>query len=86
MSKCERNRVAEIMKLALPLSYEELLCLNHLIIDRLEYLEHKDTQQKMVEFTPGNRVSFDSKFGRKTGVITKFNRKTLRSDRLTSSL
>ena len=77
MSTREPNRVVEIMASTLPLSYEELIDLHHLIVDRLEYLEHKDTQQKMLEFTPGCRISFESKFGRETGVITKFNRKTV---------
>ena len=77
MSKRERNRVTEIMVSTMPLSYDELVELHHLIVDRLDYLEAKATRQKMMEFTPGCRVSFESKFGRETGVITKFNRKTV---------
>ena len=77
MSKRERNRVAEIMESTLPLSYDELVTLHNMIVDRLDHLETAETHKRMLEFTPGCRVSFESKFGRESGVITKFNRKTV---------
>ena len=77
MNKRECNRVAEIMESTLPLSYDELVTLHNMIVDRLDHFETAGTHKHMLEFTPGCRVSFESKFGRETGVITKFNRKTV---------
>ena len=77
MSQRGHNRVAAIMESTLELSYDELVTLHNMIVDRLDHLETAETHKRMLEFTPGCRVSFESKFGRKTGVITKFNRKTV---------
>jgi hypothetical protein len=60
------------------LSAEELVALNHRIVERLKMLESLETHKSMMEFHPGARVSFDSSHNeRLTGTIMKFNRKTV---------
>lgn len=60
------------------LSVDELVALNHHIIERLKMLESLDTHKSMMQFHPGARVSFDSPHGeRLSGTVMKFNRKTV---------
>jgi hypothetical protein len=59
------------------LSYEELLQLNHRIIERLKMLEAMQAHVDMMAFNLGSRVSFDSQYGRQLGTIVKYNRKTV---------
>jgi hypothetical protein len=60
------------------LSYDQLLELNHIIIERLKFLDSMNTHQKMIRFLPGDEVSFDSpNQGRQTGRIAKLNKKTV---------
>jgi hypothetical protein len=57
---------------------EELLALNHRIVERLKMLDTLDTHQSMMQFHPGARVSFTGNAGeRLTGTLMKFNRKTV---------
>jgi len=59
-------------------SYEELLELNHIIVERLKFLDSVNNHQKMMQFCPGDKVSFDTpNQGRQTGTIAKFNKKTV---------
>ena len=64
MSQRGRDRVATIMESTLELSYDKLVTLHNMILDRLDHLETAETHKHMLEFTPGCRVSFESKFGR----------------------
>lgn len=60
------------------LSVDELVTLNHHIIERLKMLESLDAHKSMMQFHPGARVSFDSPHsGRLSGTVMKFNRKTV---------
>lgn len=60
------------------LSEEELLELNHRIVERLKFLESVQTHKEMMQFNPGEQVSFQPQ-GRKklTGTLVKFNKKTV---------
>ena len=42
------------------LSVDELVALNHHIIERLKILESLDAHKSMMQFQPGARVNFDS--------------------------
>ncbi|WP_339438419.1 hypothetical protein [Pseudomonas sp. EA_15y_Pfl1_P104] len=60
------------------LSADELVALNHHIIERLKMLESLEAHKSMMQFHPGARVSFDSpNSGRLSGTIVKFNRKSV---------
>jgi hypothetical protein len=60
------------------LTYEELVALNHRIVERLKMLDTLDTHQSMMQFHPGARVTFAGNAGeRLTGTLMKFNRKTV---------
>ncbi len=60
------------------LSVDELVMLNHHIIERLKMLESLEAHKSMMKFHPGARVSFDSPSGeRLSGTVMKFNRKTV---------
>ena len=59
------------------LSYEELLQLNHRIIERLKMLDAMQAHVDMMAFNLGARVSFDSQYGRQLGTVVKYNRKTV---------
>jgi hypothetical protein len=60
------------------LSVDELVTLNHHIIERLKILESLEAHKSMMQFHPGARVSFDSPSGeRLSGTVMKFNRKTV---------
>ena len=60
------------------LTREELIALNHQIVERLKMLDTLDTHQSMMQFHPGARVSFAGNAGeRLTGTLMKFNRKTV---------
>lgn len=60
------------------LSADELVALNHRIVERLKMLESLQAHQSMMQFHPGVRVSFESPQGaRLTGTLMKFNRKTV---------
>ena len=59
------------------LSYEELLQLNHRVVVRLKMLEAIQAHVDMMPFNLGERVSFDSQYGRQFGTGVKYNRKTV---------
>lgn len=59
------------------LSYEQLLQLNHRIVERLKMLEAMQAHVDMMAFNLGARVSFDSQYGREFGTVIKYNRKTV---------
>ena len=59
------------------LSYDELLELNELIVERLKFLDRQEAHDAMLQFHPGARVEFQSKRGTEQGTIMKFNQKTV---------
>jgi len=60
------------------LSEEELIKLNHKIVERLKFLETMHTHNEMMQFSPGEQVSFEPPGrGRQIGTLVKFNKKTV---------
>jgi hypothetical protein len=60
------------------LTEEELTDLNHRIVERLKFLESYHTHKEMMEFSPGDQVSFEpSGQKKKIGTLVKFNKKTV---------
>ena len=58
-------------------SYEELMALNHQIVERLKFLDSVHAFQEMTSLGMGAKVSFESKVGRQIATIVKFNTKTV---------
>jgi len=60
------------------LTEDELIELNHRIVERLKFLESYHTHQEMMQFSPGEKVSFEPP-GREPqfGTLVKFNKKTV---------
>jgi len=60
------------------MSYEELLKLNHRIVERLKFLDSMRTHHEMMQFSPGDQVCFQpSGRDKQFGTLVKFNRKTV---------
>ena len=60
------------------LTEEELIELNHKIIERLKFLETYHAHKEMMEFSPGDQVSFEARGQKKIiGTLIKFNKKTV---------
>ncbi|HEC26754.1 MAG TPA: hypothetical protein ENI67_05015 [Gammaproteobacteria bacterium] len=59
------------------LTADELVALNHRIVERLRFLDTLQAHRDMMAFNIGNRVSFDSRQGRQFGILTKYNKKTV---------
>lgn len=60
------------------LSEEELIDLNHRIVERLKFLETMRAHAEMMEFSVGQKVSFRPPGrGKVTGTLVKYNRKTI---------
>ena len=60
------------------LSEEELIDLNHRIVERLRFLGQMRTHSKMLDFRIGDRVTFQPE-GRSplVGMLTRYNKKTV---------
>jgi len=60
------------------LTEAELIDLNHRIVERLRFLQQVHAHQSMLEFSIGDKVSFEPQ-GRPTvfGVIIRYNKKTV---------
>lgn len=58
------------------LSYDELVALNHEIVERLKFLDSVQAFQEMASLGLGAKVSFESNRGRQVGTIVKLNTKT----------
>ena len=60
------------------LSEEELVDLNHRIVERLRFLNQMRTHSKMLDFKIGDRVTFHPE-GRPpvVGMLTRYNKKTV---------
>ncbi len=59
------------------LSQDELLALNRRVIARLKLIQQHNTLNSMVQFEVGQRVSFDPDGRMRTGILIKFNPKTV---------
>jgi hypothetical protein len=60
------------------LTEDELLELNHKIVERLKFLESIHSHNEMMKFNPGERVSFKpAGRGRQLGTLVKYNKKTV---------
>lgn len=60
------------------LSYEELIDLNHRIVERLKLLDQMKVHEHMTQFNIGDRVRFNPREGSTIkGFIEKCNRKTV---------
>ena len=60
------------------LTEQELVDLNHRIVERLRFLNQMRAHESMLEFRIGDRVSFEPE-GRPVvfGMLTRYNRKTV---------
>lgn len=60
------------------LTEEELVDLNHRVVERLRFLAQMRAHGAMMKFRIGQRVSFDADGHRMiTGALTKYNKKTV---------
>jgi hypothetical protein len=60
------------------LSYDELVELNHKIVERLKFLDSMQTHKEMMQFSPGDQVYFEAPGREKQfGTLVKYNRKTV---------
>ncbi|MGD9332209.1 MAG: hypothetical protein PVJ53_12915 [Desulfobacterales bacterium] len=60
------------------LSYDELVALNHKIVERLKFLDAMHTNKEMMRFAPGDQVSFKpAGRSRQLGTLVKYNKKTV---------
>ena len=60
------------------LSYDELFELNHKIVERLKFLDSMHTHKEMMQFSPGDQVSFEAPGRNKQfGTLVKYNKKTV---------
>ena len=60
------------------LTYDELVALNHKIVERLKFLDAMHTHREMMQFTPGDQVSFEPPGrGQQFGTLVKYNKKTV---------
>ena len=56
---------------------DELLALNRRVIVRLKLIQQHNTLNSMIKFEVGQRVSFDPDGRMRTGILIKFNPKTV---------
>jgi hypothetical protein len=60
------------------MSYDELIDLNQRIIARLKFLDAMHTHKEMLQFVPGDQVSFEPPGrGKQFGTLVKHNKKTV---------
>ena len=59
------------------LTEDELLALNRRVIARLKLIQQHSTLNSMIKFEVGQRVSFDPDGRIRTGILIKFNPKTV---------
>ncbi len=60
------------------MSYDELVELNHKIVEKLKFLDSMHTHKKMMQFSPGDQVCFEpSGRGKQFGTLVKYNQKTV---------
>ncbi len=60
------------------LSEEELIDLNHRVVERLGFLSQMRAHSQMLDFKIGERVAFQPDgHGLLVGIVTRYNRKTV---------
>lgn len=60
------------------LNYDELVALNHKIVERLKFLDAVNAHKEMMQFAPGDQVSFEPPGrGKQFGTLVKYNKKTV---------
>jgi len=60
------------------LTYEELVKLNHKVVERLKFLDSMHAHNEMMQFSPGDKVTFHPpNRERQTGTLVKYNKKTV---------
>lgn len=59
------------------LSLDELMQLNHRVVERIKMLQAMQAHVDMMAFDLGAKVSFDTDEGRILGTLVKYNRKTV---------
>ena len=59
------------------LSMEELIQLDHRVVERIKMLRSMQAHVGMMAFNLGARVSFDSQEGHQLGTLVKYNRRTV---------
>lgn len=60
------------------LTEDQLISLNHRIIERIKFLRQSRCHQTMVQFSVGDRVSFQPECGHEVvGTIVRLNRKSV---------
>ena len=60
------------------MTYDELVKLNHKIVERLKFLDSMHTHKEMMQFSPGDQVCFEPPGrGRQFGTLVKYNKKTV---------
>jgi hypothetical protein len=60
------------------LTYDELVDLNQKIVERLKFLDAMHTHREMLQFAPGDQVSFEPPGrGQQFGTLVKYNKKTV---------
>ena len=60
------------------MSIDELLKLNEIICERIDYLRAKQDQDALIQLHLGNQVHFESRYGETVfGIVVKINRKTV---------
>ena len=59
------------------LSIDELVQLNHRVVERIKMLQSMQAHVDMMAFNLGAKVSFDTDEGRVVGTLVKYNRKTV---------
>lgn len=59
------------------LSIDELMQLNHRVVERIKMLQAMQAHVDMMAFNLGSKVSFQTDTGRVIGTLVKYNRKTV---------
>jgi hypothetical protein len=60
------------------MNYDELVELNHKIVEKLKFLDSMHTHKQMMQFSPGDQVCFEpSGRGKQFGTLVKYNKKTV---------
>jgi hypothetical protein len=59
------------------LCISELAELNKKVIERIRFLQQVEAHEAMLDFHLGQAVTFESEHGLVTGLLTKFNKKTV---------
>lgn len=60
------------------ISYDDLIELNHKIVERLKFLDSMHTHKEMMQFSPGDQVCFElPSRGKQFGTLVKYNKKTV---------